>query len=90
MRNIKFGMAHSLCTFRGKYFEYNGVNGDIDPDKCALTIGGFKSTWLADLVAAYILEITFHFFQCTMIFVGIHCDDGLLVFCGKCSLSELH
>jgi hypothetical protein len=44
-------------------FEYNGVNGDIDPDERALTIGGFESVWLADLVAAYVvLEITSHCF----------------------------
>ena len=67
---IKFGMAHSLCTFRGKYFEYNGINGDIDPDKRALTIGGFESAWLADLVAAYLLENTSHSFRCKYYFCG--------------------
>jgi hypothetical protein len=59
---IKFGMGHTLCTFHGRYFEYNGVNGDSDPNERALTIGGFESAWLADLVAAYILEMTFHHF----------------------------
>jgi hypothetical protein len=88
---VKFSMAHSLCTFCRRYFEYNGINGAIDPNERALTIGhGFESAWLADLVAAYILEITSHCFRCTTIFAGIYCDDdGLIVFHGKHSLSEL-
>ena len=87
---IKFGMGHTLCVFRGRYYEYNGLNGDVDPNERALTIGGFESAWLADLVAAYILDVTFHRFRRTTMFAGIYRDDGLLVFHGKRSISEIH
>jgi hypothetical protein len=76
--------------FQGQYFEHNGLNGDIDPNERALTIGGFESAWLADVVAAYILEVTNHRFRRTTIFAGIYRDDGLLVFKGKRSASEIH
>jgi hypothetical protein len=75
--------------FRGKYYEYNGINGDVDPDERALTIGGFESAWLADLVAAFLLEVTSHCFRRTTIFAGMYHDDGLLVFRGKRSVPEL-
>jgi hypothetical protein len=75
--------------FHGKYFEYNGINGDVDPDEHALTIGGFELAWLADLVAAFLLEVTSHCFRRTTIFAGMYRDDGLLVFCGKRSVPEL-
>jgi hypothetical protein len=45
---------------------------------------------LADLIAAYILEVTSHCFRCTTIFVRIYCDDGFIVFHGKHLLSEIH
>ena len=50
---IKFGMANTLVTFQGQYWEYGGK---CDVEEKGLTIGGFESAWLADLVAAYILE----------------------------------
>jgi hypothetical protein len=87
---IKFGMGHSLCMFRGRYFEYNGLNGDIDPNERALTIGGFESAWLADLVASYILDVTNHRFRRTTVYAGIYRDDGLLVFRGKRTVAEIH
>ena len=49
---IKFGMNNTLLTFVDKYYEYGETT---DPEEKALTIGGYESAWLADLVAAYIL-----------------------------------
>jgi hypothetical protein len=43
---IKFGMGNTLLTFVDKYYEYGG---DLDVEDRGLTIGGYKSAWLADL-----------------------------------------
>jgi len=50
---IKFGMGNTLLTFVDKYYEYGG---DESVEERGLTIGGYESAWLADLVMAYILE----------------------------------
>jgi hypothetical protein len=60
---IAFGMGNTLLTFIDKYYEYNGEQ-DIQ-DK-GLTIGGCKSAWLADLVAAFVLENTTKLFAETV------------------------
>jgi len=57
---LKFGMGSTLITFEGKYWEYGG---DKDIYDKGLTIGGYESAWLADLVAAYVLENTQSFFE---------------------------
>ena len=41
-----------------------------------LTIGGYDSAWLADLVASYIFELAADHFEETSFF-GIYRDDGL-------------
>lgn len=46
-------MSNMLVSFRDKIFEYGG---DKIEDKRGFTIGGYKSAWLVDLVASYILE----------------------------------
>ncbi len=56
---IKFGMANTIVTFAGKYYEYGGM----DVETKGLTIGGYESAFLADLVAAYILENLEDMFQ---------------------------
>jgi hypothetical protein len=53
-----------------------------------LTIGGYESAWLADLVAAYVLENTAHLFA-DAIYDGIYRDDGLVVFKGSWSKSKM-
>ncbi len=60
LKLIQFGMNSTLMTFQEKYYEYGG--GMEMQDK-ALTIGGYESAWLADLVAAYVLENTQQHFQ---------------------------
>jgi len=59
---IKFGMQSTLLTFVDKYYEYDG---DKDPEEKGLTIGGYESAWLADLVGAYILDNTKSHFRKT-------------------------
>jgi hypothetical protein len=49
-----------------------------------VTIGGYKLAWLADLVAAFVLENTAELFDETIyddesFYDGIYTDDGLLV-----------
>ena len=50
---LKFSMANCLINFGPDYFQYGK---EENPLKKVLTIGGFDSAWLADLVACYILE----------------------------------
>ena len=52
---IEFGMGNTLLTFWDKYYKYGTLNAVEDK---RLTIGGYESAWLADLVAAFVLEHT--------------------------------
>ena len=47
-----------------------------------MTISGYESAWLADLVAAFILENSDEHFKDTM-FKGIYRDDGIGIFKGN-------
>ena len=72
---IAFGMGNTLLTFRNCYYEYAGAS-DIEGKE--LTIGGFESAWLADLVlASFILleRCNNHFGSCW--FHGIYRDNGM-------------
>ena len=75
---IKFGMENTILTFQDKYYKY----GDGKEDgSSALTIGGYESAWLADLVASYILdELENHFDEMKYRYYGIYRDDGILAF----------
>ena len=53
-----------------------------------LTIGGYESAFLADLVASYLFEKAKPIF-CPTIYHGIYQDDGLVVFKGKKKASEI-
>ncbi len=46
-------MGNTIILFLDKYYEY-GVGPD--PERQGLTIGGFKSAFLADLEASYIID----------------------------------
>ena len=59
-----------------KYYEYGG---SLNVDERGLTIGGYESAWLADLVAAFILETSKEFFVRASFF-GIYRDDGIVAF----------
>jgi hypothetical protein len=78
LKLIHFGMGNTLITFEDKYYEYDS-NRDVN-DK-GLIIGGYESAWLADLVAAFVLENRQHMFEMTT-FNGIYRDDGLVVMKG--------
>jgi hypothetical protein len=72
---IAFGMGNTLLTFVNKYYEYNG---ECDIKDRGLTIGSYKSTWLAGLVTAFMLENTTELFNETA-YDGIYRDDGLVI-----------
>ena len=85
MQMIQFGMQSTYLIFQDNYYEYDG---DQDPVNRGLTIGGFESAWLSDLVGAYIFLRTRVHFDGTK-FKGIYRDDGLVVFDGTLTYDEL-
>ena len=72
---IKFGMGNTLLTFVDKYYEYAGSKSI---DERGLTIGGYESAWLADLVASFILDNAKDLFENTTHYYGIYRDDGII------------
>jgi hypothetical protein len=82
---IAFGMGNTLLTFVDKYYEYDGERDIMDK---GLTIGGYESAWLADLVAAFVLENTTELFD-EAIYDGIYRDDGLVIMNGLKSNQEI-
>jgi hypothetical protein len=82
---ISFGMKLTLFTFQDVYYEYDG---DADPDDRGLTIDGYESAWLADLVGAYILDNTQQLFE-ESLFHGFYRDDSLAVFDSTYTYSRL-
>ena len=81
----QFSMGNTIITFRDKYYEY-GVSED--PMERGLTIGGYDSAWLADMVAGYLLDLAENHFEMTTFF-GMYRDDGNVVFDGIRSADEL-
>ena len=63
-------------TFGGKYYEYGGS----DVESKGLTIGGYESAFLVDLVAAFILNLEemFHSDEGST-YSKIYRDDGIKV-----------
>ena len=49
---IHFRMSSTLISFGGEYYEYHG--GEIEEQ--GLSIGGYESAFLDDLVASYLFE----------------------------------
>jgi hypothetical protein len=80
-----FGMCNTLLTFVDKYYEYDGER-DIQ-DK-GLTIGGHKSAWLANLVAAFVLENCEDLFE-DAVYNRIYRDDGLVIMNGQKTNEEI-
>ena len=77
---IKFGMGNTLITFIDKYYEYGGSESI---NERGLTIGGYESAWLADLVVSFILDNTKDLFDNTTLHYGIYRDDGIIFLKGK-------
>ena len=46
-------MKSTYLMFQDSYYEYDG---DQDPEDRGLTIGGYESAWLSDVVGAYIFQ----------------------------------
>ena len=61
----------------------------MDGGKRGLPIGGFKSVWLADLVAAYLLNQTIESLL-ELIYHGIYRNDGFIVFQGIKTKREIN
>ena len=53
LKMIEFGMSTTFIQFQDQYWLYGG---GMVMDMKGLTIGGFESAWLADLVTAYIFQ----------------------------------
>ena len=81
---IAFWVSSTLLTFEDKYYEY----GEKGIKTKGLAIGLYESDFLADLVASYLFEKYSNQFK-NVLWKGIYRDDGLLVFKGKKSLSEI-
>ena len=84
LKLIAFGVISTLLTFGRKSFEY-GEKGIL---KKGLTIVGYESDFLADLVASYLFDHCNNHFK-EVLWKGIYVHDGLLVFKGKKSLLEI-
>ena len=84
---IKFGMGLTLLTFVDKYYLYDG---DVPVNERGLTIGGYESAWLADLVMSFLLETADQSLLDELKYFGIYRDDGLGIFEGKKSIEEVN
>ena len=82
---IKFGMDNTIITFKDRYWIYGG---NCPVEEKGLTIGGFESAFLADLVAAYILEKSEDLFS-NSIFNKIYRDDGLNIWDSLATTDEI-
>ena len=81
---IQFGMSSPQISFDREYYEYHGG----EREEQGLVIGGYKSAFLADLVASYLFEKASSIFWPT-IYHGIYQDEGLMVFKGKKETSDI-
>ena len=73
-------MGNTLLTFIDKYYEYEGLNDTNERD---LTIGVYKSAWLADLVASYLLDNSEDLFESTSRYCGVYRDGNIIFVDGK-------
>ena len=80
-------MGNTLLTFQDQYYEHGG---SLDPSKRGLTIGGYESAWLADLVAAWIFKETEKLFRQTSKYHGIYRDDGIVIFQDKWTIKNIY
>lgn len=79
-------MSNTLITCVDKYYKYGG---DIEGNKRELTIGGYKSAWLAKLAALYILAKIDELFQ-NMLYHGIYRYDRFIIFKGSKTKREIN
>ena len=84
MKIIAFGMSSTLLIFEEKYFYYR----DKGIKTKGLAIGIYGSAFLVNLVASYLFEKCNNQYK-EFLWKEIYRDNGLLVFKGKKSLSEI-
>ena len=73
---LKLGMSTQIVQFNGTYYKHVG-NDEQDP---GLTIGGYESACLSDLLVAFVFEkLNPKLFSNNFILSKMHRDDGLLV-----------
>ena len=70
---IKFSIRNQLFGFLDKFYTYYGQTNN--GEERTLTIGGYKSAWLADLVASFILDNCENYFNLCL-YHGIYRYDG--------------
>ena len=74
----------TLICFNSEYYEYHGG----EKEEQGLAIGGYESSFLANLAESYLFEKARTHFYPTIYHV-IYRDDGLVVFKGKKSVKEI-
>ena len=74
---ISLGMNSTYLRFKDKYYLYDG---NQDQDNKGLTIGGYESAFLSDIVGSYILQQTEDLFDGITYYHGLYRDDGLVIF----------
>ena len=76
---IEFSMSNTLLQFQGQCCEHAG---GVPIEERGLTTGGCGSAWVADLLAACVLDMESvkKHFDDTASHHGIYRDDGLCVF----------
>jgi hypothetical protein len=82
---IKFGMGNTLLTFVDKYYEYGG---NLNVEDRGLTIRGYESAWLPNLCMAYVMDNSRDILD-ELIYKGIYRDNGIVVFKGSVTTSEV-
>ena len=82
---LKFRTRNTIISFADKYYECGTSD---NPMEWGLTIGGYESAWLADIVASYVLDKAKDRFADTHYF-GIYRDDGCVMFKGPRETKEL-
>ena len=85
LKLIKFGMSSTYLVFQDHYYEYDG---DQKPEDRGLTIGGYESAWLSDVVGAFIFDMNADNFV-DMNYHKIYRDDGLGIFKGIKSYNQV-
>ena len=84
---IQKGMNSTYLSFKDRYYQYDGNHED--PDEKGLTIGGYESAWLSDVVGSYIFQQTQDLFQDLTLYHGTYRDDGISIFKNNLSYNEM-
>ena len=77
-------MSSTFTSFDGEYYKYHGG----EREEQGWSIGGYKSAFLANLVASYLFEKATPIFR-PKIYNGIYRDNGLVFFKGMKKASEI-